>query len=170
MPTELRDSTFKDKVQIKTYPTAEYGGCVWIYMGPEELQPALPQYEWTTRGENPKLRVYIMHAGYPMIDDMLAVLYAHPQVYVDVGVIVYTQPRPAFYRYLQAIVDEGAARRRSTAVGAITGPPDAAVALHALDVAASSEARLSRVLRPFSTTKLVRVESLPSGTLTLSTT
>ena len=61
--------------------------------------------------KHPKLRVYIMHAGYPMIDDLLAVLYAHPQVYVDVGVIVYTQPRPAFYRYLQAIVDAGFANR-----------------------------------------------------------
>jgi uncharacterized protein len=57
--------------------------------------------------KHPKLRVYIMHAGFPMIDDLLAVLYAHPQVYVDVGVIVYAQPRPAFYRYLQAIVDAG---------------------------------------------------------------
>jgi len=35
------------------------------------------------------------------------VLYAHPQVYVDVGVIVFIQPRPAFYRYLQGIVDAG---------------------------------------------------------------
>jgi predicted TIM-barrel fold metal-dependent hydrolase len=61
--------------------------------------------------KHPKLRVYIMHAGYPMIDDLLAVLYAHPQVHVDVGVIVYTQPRPAFYRYLQAIVDAGFANR-----------------------------------------------------------
>lgn len=57
--------------------------------------------------KHPKLRVYLMHAGYPMLDDLLAVLYAHPQVYVDVGVIVYTQPRPAFYRFLQAIVDAG---------------------------------------------------------------
>lgn len=56
---------------------------------------------------HPKLRVYIMHAGYPMIDDLLAVLYTHPQVYVDVGIIVYNQPRAAFYRYLQAIVDAG---------------------------------------------------------------
>ncbi len=56
---------------------------------------------------HPKLRVYIMHAGYPMLDDLLAVLYAHPQVYVDVGIIVYNQPRPAFYRYLQSIVDAG---------------------------------------------------------------
>jgi uncharacterized protein len=61
--------------------------------------------------KHPKLRVYIMHAGYPMLDDLLAVLYAHPQVYVDVSVIVYTQPRPAFYRYLQAIVDAGFTNR-----------------------------------------------------------
>jgi len=31
--------------------------------------------------------------------------------YVDVGIIVYNQPRPAFYRYLQAIVDAGFADR-----------------------------------------------------------
>jgi predicted TIM-barrel fold metal-dependent hydrolase len=56
---------------------------------------------------HPKLRVYLMHAGYPMLDDLLAVLYAHPQVHVDVGVIVFTQPRPAFYRFLQGIVEAG---------------------------------------------------------------
>lgn len=56
---------------------------------------------------HPKLRVYIMHAGYPLLDDLLAVLYAHPQVYVDVGIIVYNQPRPAFYRFLQGIVEAG---------------------------------------------------------------
>jgi predicted TIM-barrel fold metal-dependent hydrolase len=61
--------------------------------------------------KHPKLCVYIMHAGYPMIDDLLAVLYTHPQVYVDVGIIVYNQPRPAFYRYLQAIVDAGFSSR-----------------------------------------------------------
>ena len=61
--------------------------------------------------KHPKLRVYVMHAGYPLLDDMLAVLYAHPQLYVDVGVIVYTQPRPAFYRYLQALVDAGFGNR-----------------------------------------------------------
>jgi phthalate 4,5-dioxygenase len=46
MPTEPRDSAFKDKVKIKTYPTAEYGGCIWIYMGPPDKQPALPHLEW----------------------------------------------------------------------------------------------------------------------------
>ena len=60
---------------------------------------------------HPKLRLNLMHAGYPMLDDTLALLYAHPQVYLDIGVIVYTQPRAAFYRYLQALVDAGFGNR-----------------------------------------------------------
>lgn len=60
--------------------------------------------------KHPRLRVYIMHAGYPMLDDVLAVLYTHPQVHVDTGVIVFF-PRPAFYRYLQAIVEAGFSNR-----------------------------------------------------------
>lgn len=60
---------------------------------------------------HPDLRVYIMHAGYPMIDDLLAVLYAHPQVYVGVGVIIYTQPRAAFYGFLRRILEAGYGKR-----------------------------------------------------------
>lgn len=61
--------------------------------------------------EYPRLRVYLMHAGYPLLDDLLTLLYAHPQVYVDVGVIVYTQPRAAFYRYVRGIVEAGFGNR-----------------------------------------------------------
>lgn len=60
---------------------------------------------------HPKLRVYVMHAGFPMLDDTLALLYSHPQVYVETGVIVYTQTRKAFYRYLKALVEGGFGNR-----------------------------------------------------------
>jgi len=80
-----------------------------IYLGSSgyraRLHSALTMEEVLVR--HPKLRVYLMHAGYPMIDDLLALLYAHPQVHVDVGVIVFTQPRAAFYRYLERIVEAG---------------------------------------------------------------
>lgn len=56
---------------------------------------------------HPKLRVYLMHAGYPMLDELRALLFSHPQVYVDVASIVYTEPRPAFYRWLQTLVEAG---------------------------------------------------------------
>ena len=52
-----------------------------------------------------------MHAGWPMIDDMLAMLYTHPQLYVDVGIIVYAFPRAEFYRYLQRLVEAGFGKR-----------------------------------------------------------
>ena len=60
---------------------------------------------------HPRLRVYVMHAGYPMLDEMQALLYAHPQVYVDVAAIVWYMPREGFYRYLEALVDAGFAER-----------------------------------------------------------
>ena len=45
------------------------------------------------------------------LDDLLAVLYAHPQVYVDVGVIAWILPRAAFYRHLRGIVEAGFGNR-----------------------------------------------------------
>lgn len=60
---------------------------------------------------HPRLRVYLAHAGYPMLDDLLAVLYAHPQVHVDVAMIVHQQPRAEFYRYLRTIVEAGFGNR-----------------------------------------------------------
>lgn len=40
-----------------------------------------------------------------MIDDIIALMYAHPRVYVDIGVIVYTQPD--FDGYLEELVRNG---------------------------------------------------------------
>lgn len=59
----------------------------------------------------PRVRVYIMHAGYPFLEDLLALLFAHPQVYVEVSMLVNVEPRAAFYRYLQGIVDAGYGKR-----------------------------------------------------------
>lgn len=48
MPSEPDESTFKDRIQLKNYPGREHGGLIWVYMGPEEHQPPLPQLEWAT--------------------------------------------------------------------------------------------------------------------------
>ena len=52
-----------------------------------------------------------MHAGWPMLDDLIALLWAHPQVYVDTGVIDFAIPRAEFHRYLQRIVEAGFEKR-----------------------------------------------------------
>ena len=47
MPSEPAESNFKNKVRVLAYPAREYGGAIWVYMGPSDLQPELPQIEWT---------------------------------------------------------------------------------------------------------------------------
>ncbi|MDP9193330.1 MAG: amidohydrolase [Acidobacteriota bacterium] len=69
------------------------------------LQSALTMEEVLVR--HPKMRVYLMHAGYPMLDDLLALLFSHPQVYIEISMLANVEPRAGFYRYLKAIVDAG---------------------------------------------------------------
>src|SRR5438105_9379653 len=49
MPAEPSESNFKAKIRAAAYPAAEYAGLIWIYMGPPEKQPALPQFDWCMR-------------------------------------------------------------------------------------------------------------------------
>ena len=47
MPSEPAESQFRDKVGVAAYPTREWGGYIWAYMGPPDLPlPELPQFEW----------------------------------------------------------------------------------------------------------------------------
>jgi uncharacterized protein len=56
---------------------------------------------------HPKLRVQIMHAGYPMIDNLLTLLQANSHVYVDVAGLIWSYPIKEVNRYIERIVDAG---------------------------------------------------------------
>ena len=60
---------------------------------------------------HPRLRVYIMHAGWPHIDGLLAMLHSFPNLYIDIAVIDWAIPRAEFYTYLRRIVEAGFADR-----------------------------------------------------------
>src|SRR6202049_2746178 len=47
MPSEPAGTTLLSKVKLLAYPTLAKGGVVWTYMGPEEMIPPEPDYEWT---------------------------------------------------------------------------------------------------------------------------
>jgi len=42
VPSEAPESRFKENIKLKSYPTYEAGGVVWLYMGPSEHQPERP--------------------------------------------------------------------------------------------------------------------------------
>src|SRR5205807_6523222 len=46
MPNEPAESDFRNKVKAVAYPTQEWGGVVWVYMGPPDTKGNLPQFEW----------------------------------------------------------------------------------------------------------------------------
>jgi len=56
---------------------------------------------------HPKLRVWVMHAGYPMIDNMLTLLQANSHVYVDVAGLIWSYPLKEVNRYIQRLVEAG---------------------------------------------------------------
>ena len=56
---------------------------------------------------HPRLRVQVMHAGYPMIDNMLTLLQANSHVYVDVAGLIWSYPIKEVNRYIQRLVDAG---------------------------------------------------------------
>ena len=59
-----------------------------------------------------KLRLYAMPAGWPMLEPLIALLYAHPGVYVDVGGLQASLvPRASYYRHLRELVGAGFAKR-----------------------------------------------------------
>ena len=60
---------------------------------------------------HPKLRVYIMHAAWPMIDGLLALMWVHPHVYVDISSLVTDLSKPAFKSYLNKIMETGFGNR-----------------------------------------------------------
>ena len=66
---------------------------------PKQLQEVLLNY--------PKMKLYIMHGGWPYVDDVKALLYMHAQLYVDVAVLNWILPKEEFYAYLKELITAG---------------------------------------------------------------
>ena len=49
-PSEPAETNFAHKVKLTSYPAVARGGVVWVYMGPKELMPDLPNLEWSRLG------------------------------------------------------------------------------------------------------------------------
>ena len=66
---------------------------------PLRMEPVLNRYQ--------TLRVYLMHAGFPFTDDLKAMLYVYPQLYVDTGVLQVAAPREEYHAFLEELVRAG---------------------------------------------------------------
>ena len=61
--------------------------------------------------KHPKLRICLAHAGWPMADNMISLLFNYTNVYVDISYISYCVPKEDFRNYLKRLVDAGFSKR-----------------------------------------------------------
>lgn len=52
-----------------------------------------------------------MHGGWPYIEDIKALMYAHPNVYVDIAVVNWILPQEEFNAYLKSLIIAGFGNR-----------------------------------------------------------
>jgi hypothetical protein len=84
---------------------------------------------------HPRLRLYVMHYGSPLVDEMIAVLYSHPQVYVDISGNDWAHPRPHFYGQLRRLVDAGFIKRIMWGSDQMVWPRAIEVAIETIETA-----------------------------------
>jgi predicted TIM-barrel fold metal-dependent hydrolase len=70
---------------------------------PLALQEVLIKY--------PNLRIYLENAGWPYFEEATALMYRYPNVYADLSTITWIIPEAAFYRYLEALIENGLGER-----------------------------------------------------------
>ena len=86
------------------------GGPYWIY---PKYRAALgnPLLLEDLLVRHPKMRIYVMHAGMPMVDEIIMLMNAHPQVFVDISADNWGIPRAEFDGILKRLVQAGYGKR-----------------------------------------------------------
>ncbi|MBH15740.1 MAG: hypothetical protein CME30_00460 [Gemmatimonadetes bacterium] len=84
-------------------PGAQLVDYVAGYGNPILLEPVLKKY--------PNLRIYLMHAGWPFLEETVSIMRQYPNVYVDISFINWQMPRKLFHHYLERLVDYGFQKR-----------------------------------------------------------
>lgn len=61
--------------------------------------------------KHPKLKIQLMHMGYPYLEETKAIMYMYPQVYADISVVNWILPAATFHDYLKSLIDLGLGKR-----------------------------------------------------------
>lgn len=117
---------------------------------PLRLEPVLIRH--------PKLRLYAMHAGWPFGDAMIAMLFAHPQLYVDVAILDYAYPEADFHAYLKRLIDAGMEERIMFGSDNMVWPDAIAVAIERIRRAPFLNERQKRLILHDNAARFLRIK------------
>jgi predicted TIM-barrel fold metal-dependent hydrolase len=84
---------------------------------------------------HPRLRIWVMHFGSPFVEEMIAILYSHPQVFVDVAQNDWGFPRAEFHDQLRRLVEAGFGKRILFGSDSIVWPQTIEIAIESIESA-----------------------------------
>ena len=61
--------------------------------------------------KHPRMKIQLMHMGFPYLQETKAILNVYPQVYADIAGIDWLRPVPEFYSYLKSFIEGGFGKR-----------------------------------------------------------
>lgn len=76
-----------------------FGGMRVYNANPMQVEEVLVLY--------PDLKIYIMHAGWPYVEDLKALMYSHPNLYLDLAVVNWILPEEELYAFLKSLITAG---------------------------------------------------------------
>jgi len=86
--------------------------------------------------KHPKLRIYVMHYGSPLVDEMIAMMFTYPNLHVDVSCNNWSFPRAQFHEALKRMVDAGLEKRIMFGSDQMYWPDAIGEAIKAIETAA----------------------------------
>ena len=84
---------------------------------------------------HPKLRIWVMHYASPLVDEMIAMMFTHPNLYVDVAGNNWSLPRAQFHDALKRMIDAGFVKRILFGSDSMYWPGTIGEAVEAIDEA-----------------------------------
>ena len=112
---------------------------------------------------HPKMRLYVMHAGWPLLDEMMALLYSYPQVNVDIGFISWGTPRAEFHTYLRRLVEGGFGKRVMFGSDQMIWPDTIRLAIEAVESASFLSAEQKRDIFYNNAARFLRLDTEKGG-------
>jgi hypothetical protein len=108
---------------------------------------------------HPKLRVYLMHAGFPYLQETIAIMHMYPQVYADLGVIDWNRSREEFHEYLRALMNAGLGRRLMFGSDQMVWPDAIGLAIEGIESASFLTAEQKRDIFYNNAVRFFRLEN-----------
>ncbi|MBA2271061.1 MAG: amidohydrolase family protein [Chthoniobacterales bacterium] len=111
--------------------------------------------------KHPKLRLYVMHAGFPFLERMVALLRHYPNVYVDISLICWQMPRSVFHQYLKELMDYGFGKRIMFGSDHVSWPQAIDVGIEGIEAAPFLSAAQKRDIFYNNAARFLRIDERP---------